>query len=72
MITEIKGSDRTLEANMAIKSWFLNKEFTQGERYAISTADDPDVVRETEKAFLLKWKTEFGTIQHWVPKSVVI
>ena len=43
----------------------LNKEFTQGERYAISTADDPDVVRETEKAFLLKWKTEFGTIQHW-------
>ena len=57
---------------MAIKSWFLNKEFTQGERYAISTADDPDVVRETEKAFLLKWKTEFGTIQHWVPKSVVI
>ena len=57
---------------MAIKSWFLNKEFTQGERYAISTADDPSVVRETEKAFLLKWKTEFRSIQHWVPKSVVI
>ena len=57
---------------MAIKSWFLNKEFTQGERYAISTADDPSVVRETEKALLLKWKTEFGFIQHWVPKSVVI
>ena len=72
MITGIKGSNRMLEAIMAIKSWFLNKEFTQGERYAISTADDPDVVRETEKAFLLKWKTEFGYIQHWVPKSVVI
>ena len=72
MITEIKGSDLPLEANMAIKSWFLNKEFTQGERYAISTADDPSVVRETEKALLLKWKTEFGFIQHWVPKSVVI
>ena len=69
---KIKGSDLPLEANMAIKSWFLNKEFTQGERYAISTADDPSVVRETEKALLLKWKTEFGFIQHWVPKSVVI
>ena len=57
---------------MAIKSWFLNKEFTQVERYAISTADDPSVVRENEKAFLLKWKTEVGTIQHWVPKSVII
>ena len=72
MSTEIKGSDLPQEANMAIKSWFLNKEFTQSERYAISTADDPSVVRETEKALLLKWKTEFGFIQHWVPKSVVI
>lgn len=54
---------------MAVQKWFMEKKFTQSERYAISTADDPKVVRETEKAVLLKWATEFGTIESWIPKK---
>lgn len=53
-----------------VKGWFMSKEFTSSERIAISTADRCEVVRETEKAMLVKWFTEYGTIQHWLPKSV--
>ena len=53
---------------MTVKTWFVNKEFSQQERYAISTVD-PIVVKETEKAVFLKWPTKFGVIKKWVPKS---
>lgn len=56
---------------MTVKKWFLNKEFTSSERYAIATADGFTVSRETEKAILAKWSTEFGVITHWVPKSCI-
>lgn len=57
---------------MMIKSWFYEKNFTAAEQLAISTSDAPAVARETEKALLLKWDTDYGTIQHWVPKSCII
>lgn len=56
---------------MTIKKWFMEKEFSASERYAIETGDEPAVARETEKAVLLKWDTDFGTISHWVPKSCI-
>ena len=56
---------------MTIKGWFLKKEFTQGERYAITTSDEMILKKETEKAMLLNWKTDFGTISRWVPKSCI-
>lgn len=52
-----------------VKKWFLMQKFTQGERYAISVADDCFSLRETEKAVLLKWITKFGNIESWIPKS---
>lgn len=58
-----------LSEAVRVKSWFMNKNFTQNERYAISCSDDPTVTRETEKAVLLKWVSKFGTITRWVPKS---
>lgn len=56
---------------MTIKKWFLNKEFSQSERYAISATDNCKTERESEKAILLKWDTEFGIISKWIPKSCI-
>lgn len=57
---------------MIIKSWFLNKNYSQNERYAINLADSCTIERETEKAYLLTFRTEFGRIKNWFPKSVCI
>lgn len=54
---------------MIIKDWFLRKNFSQNERYAIQCADEMKIERETEKAILVKWNTEWGFIKRWVPKS---
>lgn len=58
--------------NIFLKSWFLHKEFTQGEQCAINCCDGCYIDRETEKAYLLRWNTEFGVIKHWVPKSCTV
>lgn len=57
---------------MMIKDWFLEKNFTQNERYAISTCNDIETKKETEKAMLFTFHTEFGTITKWIPKSVIV
>lgn len=57
---------------LGVKSWFLNKTLTQSERYAWSTGDGPYISKETEKAVLIKNKTDFGTISFWAPKSTLL
>jgi len=55
------------------KSWFINKEFTQNQRHVIETAlcgREFEVKKETEKAVLIKFFSDYGTIQSWFPKSV--
>jgi hypothetical protein len=62
------------EMSVKIKSWFLYKEFSQGERLIaeVSNAGDETViVRETEKALLVKFHSDYGNVQKWVPKSCV-
>lgn len=59
-----------IEKNIVIKAWFVKKEFSQSERYAMETSS-ADIERETEKAYLLKWNTKFGILKKWVPKSCV-
>lgn len=54
---------------MKIKSWFVNKNFSSDERIAIGTSDGFTIERETEKAFLFKWQTKYGSISKWIPKS---
>jgi len=56
-------------AALRVKRWFLQKSFTQGERYAIETADRADVVKESAKAVLVKWVGKYGNVTRWVPKS---
>lgn len=57
---------------VGIQKWFMIKSFTQGERYAIQVADALEIKKETEKALLLQWSTEFGKITRWIPKSVCV
>lgn len=54
---------------MKIEEWFLKKNYSQGERYAIFLTD-PIISKETQKAYFLVFKTEFGTIKGWFPKAV--
>lgn len=42
-----------------------------GERYAASVGD-PYVKRETEKAVLIGYRTDYGNLDVWAPKSVIL
>ena len=54
--------------HIVIKSWFLAKNFTEGERYAISVSDLA-IEKETEKAVFIKAVSDYGVIKFWCPKS---
>lgn len=56
---------------MKIKSWFLNQNFNENERYVVSVGDEA-IERETEKAYLIKWVSDYGTLTRWVPKSCIM
>ena len=55
---------------MIIKDWFLEKSFSENEKYAIKVSD-VEIEKETEKAYLLKFTSEFGVIEKWIPKSCI-
>lgn len=54
---------------MKIANWFMIKNFTEHERYSVSVSE-MELVKESEKAYLVKFVSEFGTFQKWLPKSV--
>lgn len=57
---------------MTIKNWFLEKNFTQNERFIIEAADMGGELfreKETEKAVLFKAVSDYGTLKFWCPKS---
>ncbi len=55
-----------------LPEWFIEKNFTENEKYVISTTEEsPIVQKETEKAKLLCWATKFGMVRKWVPKSII-
>lgn len=59
------------EEELEIKSWFVLKNFTSEERYAESVSDK-EIVRETEKAVLIKFVSDFGIFTKWIPKSCLM
>lgn len=56
----------------SVARWFLAKKYTSDQIYAINTAHTVIVENATEKALLLVFKTDYGTIKGWFPKAVVI
>ena len=58
-----------------IKTWFLNKNFTQGQAQVIKEAElggELVVASETEKAVKFVASSDFGRITFWCPKSCLI
>ena len=56
---------------MIIENWFLNNSLSQNERLVIESSTAKEVVDETEKAILVKFFSDYGNIEVWLPKSVV-
>lgn len=55
----------------AIKDWFVDKNFSNEQAYAINCeCDRIEVTKETEKAYNVTFHTAYGKIFSWVPKSV--
>lgn len=55
-----------------VPAWIVMKSLDQDRLYAVRAEGvNPTVARETEKAVLLEWNTEFGKVSMWCPKSVL-
>ena len=55
-----------------VPEWIVTKSLDQDRLYAVRAEGvNPTVARETEKAILLEWETEFGKVSMWCPKSVL-
>lgn|SRR5699024_1946351 len=58
---------------VAIKDWFVRKNFDQNEAYVINSNDWIEVLEETAKAYKLKvHNADFGNIVTWAPKSCCV
>lgn len=69
----IKAVKKVIKETTSIASvahWFLSKNLSQNEAYAVETAYSLEANRETEKAYLVKADTKYGVITFWAPKSV--
>lgn len=55
-----------------VPAWIVTKSLDRDMRYALyAEGTNPTIARETEKAILLEWMTEFGKVSMWCPKSVL-
>lgn len=55
-----------------IPEWIIEKNLDDNQIYAVrAEGEDAKLVRETEKAILVEWATEFGKVSMWCPKSVL-
>lgn len=66
-LLEEKNSTKEIE----IKSWFVLKNFTSEERY-VESVSDKEVIKESEKAVLIKFVSDFGSFTKWIPKSCLM
>lgn len=66
-------TEKTTNEIVAIKDWFIRKNFTQDKAYVISSNDWIEVIEETAKAYRLKvHNADFGDITTWAPKSCCV
>jgi len=72
---EAKTQVSFAEKLCGFKSWFVDKNFSQGERYVIECAvagGEYKVKKETEKAVMVRFESDYGSIVRWFPKSVCV
>lgn len=53
-----------------IPDWFLNNTLNKAQKYAFEMGEKK-ILRETEKAVLIKVTSDFGSFSFWCPKSVL-
>nr|DAI82544.1 MAG TPA: hypothetical protein [Caudoviricetes sp.] len=56
---------------IAIPYWFISKNLNRTQADAI-VGERMTVERETEKAVLVKWNTDYGFVTLWTPKSIIV
>lgn len=56
-----------------VPAWLIRNNLTNAEAYAVlNECYSMKVVRETEKAQLVEFSTNYGKIKMWTPKSVLV
>lgn len=56
-----------------VPTWIIEKNLNVNESYAVlNQCNSKSLVRETEKAELVSFDTDFGTIEMWTPKSILV
>lgn len=56
-----------------VPEWIIRKNLDDNQAYAVLNENNKTtIVRETEKAKLFKFDTEYGYIEMWSPKSVLV
>lgn len=51
--------------------WFINKNLSQNQAYAVSVEGCGRAVKETEKAVDIEFTTDYGKVWLWCPKSIL-
>ena len=51
--------------------WFINKNLSQNQAYAVSVEGCGKAVKETEKAIDIEFTTDYGKVWLWCPKSIL-
>lgn len=56
-----------------VPAWIIEKNLSRDEAYAVlNEVRSMEVVRETAKAQLVKFNTNYGNVTMWTPKSVLV
>jgi len=56
-----------------VPAWIIDKNLSRDEAYAVlNETSSMEVVRETAKAKLVKFDTNYGNVTMWTPKSVLV
>lgn len=70
-ISYLLEEEKNIKIELKVKQWFIDKNFTPDERY-IASVSDLLIVKETEKAVLIQFYSDFGKFNKWVPKSCLM
>ena len=68
---EYNGPESFWLGSKGIPVWLMEKNLDQTELWGAQLAYSIGVERETEKAALIVFETDFGNITMWAPKSVI-
>ena len=54
-----------------LPKWFINKNLSQSQAYAVNVEGCGKAVKETDKAIDIEFTTDYGKVWFWCPKSIL-